>query len=500
MFGPPDVDKLTDERNVWGLIKALRYRKDERLRKRAAQALVDMGTAAVPPLIATLLHHDKDLRGRATEVLGRIGDASTVGPLTAALRDHNDDVRRNAAKALVRIGPPAAVSLISAIKESDGDIARAMVEIGAPAVKLLVATLGNSHSDVRLTTAEALERIGWQPEKSATGAAYWIAKKAWDNCISIGVHAVDPLLATLKDDESDVREAAAKSLGQIGDSRAVEALAETLEDDESDVREAAAEALERIGWQPDKSVTGAAYWIAKKAWDNCISIGVHAVDPLIATLKDDDPDVREAAAKALGQIGDSRAVEPLIAMLDSDIRRAAVEALEALGQVGDAHAVETFRDAPEEPKLELEIKLNSSSWYERKEAAVALAKAGSIDPLIAALKDEVSYVRMYAAEELGKLGDTRALNPLLDALNDTNGDVSYEVIYALGRLGDERAVNQLQYILSDSSNDVAFRTLAADALGDIGGERAFKALHNALSYTSGEVRETVEFVLSKHNR
>jgi HEAT repeat protein len=42
------------------------------------------------------------------------------------------------------------------------------------------------------------------------------------------------------------------------------------------------------------------------------------VEPLIAALKDENSDVRQAAAKALGKIGDPRAVEPLIAALSDE--------------------------------------------------------------------------------------------------------------------------------------------------------------------------------------
>ena len=57
------------------------------------------------------------------------------------------------------------------------------------------------------------------------------------------------------------------------------------------------------------------------------------LDKLIENLKSEDEEVREAAAKALGEIGDARAVEPLIKALrdeDGDVREAAAEALKKL--------------------------------------------------------------------------------------------------------------------------------------------------------------------------
>ena len=60
-----------------------------------------------------------------------------------------------------------------------------------------------------------------------------------------------------------------------------------------------------------------------------------AVDPLVATLEDEDGRVREEAAWALGEIGDPRAVEPLTCAAqndrDKDVRKAASEALEKIG-------------------------------------------------------------------------------------------------------------------------------------------------------------------------
>ena len=90
---------------------------------------------------------------------------------------------------------------------------------------------------------------------------------------------IECLIAALKDKDSDVRNAAAWSLGRLGDKRAVEPFIAALKDKDSNVREAAAEALGELG---DK----------------------RAVKPLLTALKKDkDSNVRDAAAKALGKLG-----------------------------------------------------------------------------------------------------------------------------------------------------------------------------------------------------
>ena len=62
-----------------------------------------------------------------------------------------------------------------------------------------------------------------------------------------------------------------------------------------------------------------------------------AVEPLITALQDQHEQVREAAAKTLGIIGDRRALVPLnLALQDADeqVRKKAIEALGLLKQSG----------------------------------------------------------------------------------------------------------------------------------------------------------------------
>jgi HEAT repeat protein len=85
-----------------------------------------------------------------------------------------------------------------------------------------------------------------------------------------------------------VRKYAARALGKIKDARAVEPLMANLADQPSPAN-AAAEALGRIGES--------------------------AVEPLIAALKDPEDRIRAYAARGLEVAEDPRAVKPLIARL-----------------------------------------------------------------------------------------------------------------------------------------------------------------------------------------
>lgn len=134
-IGPPNVDKLKAQRNINGLIAALRY-NDEKGHVRQA----------------------------AAGALGQIGDTQAVEPLITALKDHLLNVRAVAAEALVQIGTPAVMPLIATFGDKNENVrqaaAGALVQIGTPAIEPLIATLNSLSEDVRETAARVLGQIG----------------------------------------------------------------------------------------------------------------------------------------------------------------------------------------------------------------------------------------------------------------------------------------------------------------------------------------------------
>lgn len=116
---------------------------------------------------------------------------------------------------------------------------------------------------------------------------------------------IDKLAQDINDDNLIVRLHAVKALGDTGDFRAVQPLIAILGD--KDCGHTAANALAKIGKR--------------------------AVEPLIISLKDENPFARRNAADALGKIKDARAVNPLInALKDNDliVRRNSARALGGL--------------------------------------------------------------------------------------------------------------------------------------------------------------------------
>jgi HEAT repeat protein len=317
---------------------------------------------------------DAAVRRAAAVALGGMKAAEALEALIDALHDSAADVRGNAACALGLIGD-------------------------LRAVEPLVAVLKTGEGHMRWMAAASLGQIG-------------------------DARAVEPLVAALKDKDAD--RAAAAALGQIGNARAVEQLVATLKADKWYVRKAAAEALDRSGWRPDRGQVGAAYWLAKQKWDDCVAIGTPAVELLIAALNDEEVLVRKGAAQALGGIGDRQAVEPLIALLqdkDPDMR---TRAAAALGFIGDARAAVPLIPLLKERLLE-----------SGRAAGMALQRIGApaVEPLIVALTGADESVRQDAADVLGWIGDGRAVEPLIAALTDETPGVRMAAAQALDNLG-----------------------------------------------------------------
>jgi len=453
LFGPPDVEKLTAKRDVKGLIKALGYKKSQqesgKTRADAVKALGQIGdNCAVEPLIAALNDVNEYVRQAAAEVLGELKDTRAIKPLIVAFNDKDKDLRRALAEALVKIGASAVELLITALKgyglEYNKYVRQAAAEVlgelkDTRAIEPLIVTLNDKDKDVGRAAAEALAIIG--------------------------APALEPLIAALKG-RGEMRQTLAEVLVKIG-APAVKPLVAALGDEDRNVRETAAGALESLGWQPDRRDVEAAYWVAKRQWDRCVEIGAPAVEPLIVVLGGQDSsglkdqEVRNAAAGALGAIGDIRAVEPLTATLrDIGVRETAVRALVKIGMP----AVEPLIAA-----LIPILKDDFNRWFATNE----LVKIGApaVEPLITALEiedwqeNDAWKVRQAATKVLGKIGDVRAVEPLITALRDKVSYVSEGAEEALVKIGLP-AVEPLIAALMDKDRKV--RNAVAKVLRSIG--------------------------------
>lgn len=352
--------------------------------------------------------------------------------------------------------------------------------------------------------------------------------------------AIEPLIGALKDEDYDVRRAAAEALLNIGEP-AIRPLFDALKAKNYYVRHAASGVLGDIGWVPLSDEEKAYLLIADKGKPNysethpraylkeLVKIGRPAVLPLIEALGYEFPEalLREPfkpmfdepanscreAAWALGMIGDPVAVPFLTESLKKEA--CAKSSVHALGEIGSPGAIQ-----------ELAKLINNGDVFYRELSARSLGKISdprAILPLTSALKDEDSGVRAAAVGSLGKINDPKITQLLVVALKDGDSgvrsvarsrlrDTGWEpsneaewlnIIFsdpsdyrwnALVKFG-ARAVNFLIRALGDKEGSI--RGYAASALGEIGDKRAVPHLLNALADENYVVREQAVSALGK---
>jgi len=275
---------------------------------------------------------------------------------------------------------------------------------------------------------------------------------------------------------------AAEALSKIDDERTIEPLIAALKDKDPDVVWRAAAALGDKG--DNRAIEPLIATLKHKdlavqhfVAAALVKIGEPAVEPLITVLKNTNSDAfRVKAITMLDKIGDKRAVEPLITVLKvADADTTRTAAAIALGKIGDKRAVR--------PLITL---LKDKDPEVQKLAAEALVKIGSpaVKPLITRLKDKSDVMRVIVITVLGKIGDNRAVLPLIVAFKDESPSVQKSAADALVKIGAP-AVKPLVALLKDKDPEV--QKSAAEALERIGAP-AVKPLIAALKHESEAVR------------
>ncbi len=177
---------------------------------------------------------------------------------------------------------------------------------------------------------------------------------------------------------------------------------------------------------------------------------------LTRALRNKDPEIRVAAAKALtGMMSGPESTEALAAALDdpsAPVRLAAVEALER------RYAVVPLIRALKDADSDVRARAASSLW--------TLGDSQALEPLIGALVDDDPTVRGVAAKAVGALDGARGVEALAGVLRDPVWPVRLDGVEALAMTADAAAVEPLTAALRDS--DARVRKAAEEALEERG--------------------------------
>jgi HEAT repeat protein len=328
-----------DIHNIKPILASLNYDSSEQFQTEVAQALILLGSPAIETLLSLLPLEQRSMRGRIiVRVLAQIGDERVVQPIIDTLK----------------------------VNYLHQDAENALQELGMISVDPLIAALDDADIQVRNSAAHVLSSLRWKSDDPTLLAKYYVALEDWKQCVKLGAPSViplmnvftdenatnlleavgstlsrigspalNPLISCLQHKNEKIRQAAAKSLGQIGDLSAVVPLIQMLKRDSVYDRAAARSALVKIGpsgkdnlvsalhndnekirkevlgildkihWNPENPQQKAWYHIARKEWGKTVELGSVAVEPLIASLKGGN---KSEIIFALEKIGDESAV------------------------------------------------------------------------------------------------------------------------------------------------------------------------------------------------
>ena len=237
--------------------------------------------------------------------------------------------------------------------------------------------------------------------------------------------AKQKIILSLKDSDSEVRTYAAEILGDIDDSQVLIALSQALEDESWGVRKATIESF------------------GKLRNPGTFSFIIHS-------LKDEHPQVRYSAAKALKSFDDIAMIEPLFESLRDNTESVRDEAKSTI-----------LRFPTKVPaSLVANFVLDSNKFV--KEVVVEFltyrVEGNPVPHLIKAYDDQDWEIRLQVLQEIrklidiGEIEDTRIYEVNLRALDDENARVRYEAISNIGALKDPNALDILGEIARNDEN------------------------------------------------
>ncbi len=342
------------------------------------------------------------------------------------------------------------------------------------AVPSLIHALKDRDESIRMQAAETLgksisgkEVYIEETEEIVTALIHALDDPMWrvkrNAIISLGkmgsLSAVPALIKCLKDENWIIRGKAVHSLGEIGSIEAADAIISVCNDEDESVQEEAIVALGKIRaamaipllinllthptGNKDIVYDGDDDKYMKLAIWSLIEIGTPSTIPLLRTLRDKNPQVRQYAAYGLGEIGDARTIPSLIeALIEED-------------------------ELP------------------RRDISSALVKIGTsaVPALLPCLNTNDIDLKGCVVWILGEIGDNRATQSLIRILNFGKGadwtDTVFlkKTVWALGKIGD---IESLPILISWLKNDYRIEEAVIIAIGRISDEKTVRLFASAL--------------------
>ncbi len=267
-------------------------------------------------------------------------------------------------------------------------------------------------------------------------------------------------------DTPGVRKRAAQVLGRLENHAdrddIIDGLVKAADEEDGEVAVAAIDALHQQGSDALEQLlvqmagvemdADAADWVKAKAF--------------VGALEAEIPELRMAAASALGELDESDAVPQLVDRFDDPDPRVRARAARACREITDPRATP-----------HLETLLSDPSGEVRREAADALGRIGNrraLQALLGLYDDEDERVRRIAVGGFGQFDNGRPVDHLVDALGDPSSAVRRMSVYSLVQL--------LSNVPTEQSHQI--RETVVDRLSETDDETVVGPLVTILSESS----------------
>ena len=254
----PDVSKLERNKNVKGLIKALKYKHDIQIQDKAEKALCNLGRSAEEMLIKIIFNELEDyaVRERTLRVGIAVGSIEAIRLKFYFMRCSDEFIEKSLETIFnMKNLPDGTERILDSVIEKNEDklyiIRSVIINIGKKAVPTLIRTFKYAGKGrVRERVVDILGDIG--DSRAATALANALDDK--------------------HNDYSDMHIKIMIALGKLGDSRAVEAISNSMLklSQRADARLAAINALAEIGdnhaVEPLVTIMSGAKYYHKDGW------------------------------------------------------------------------------------------------------------------------------------------------------------------------------------------------------------------------------------------
>jgi len=376
----------------------------------------------------------------------------------------------------MRLVLPAVMALAALVSAAPSCAAQ---EERPPSVQDLIRELKSGAPYERASAAVALGNRGPEAKEAAPALIEALKDRQSVRCYvrdaiqGIGLEDATGLIPILKEEDSDVRRAAARVLGEIGPAAktAVPALIEMVGDADAKVRYAALTALAKIGPAPPE-----------------------VVPAIVKALQDKDPVVRSGAMYSLGEIGSGgRAGEVIPTIVkylkDRDWKMRGAAAC-ALGEIGPAaaEALPALLEALKTPDD------GSHDWIGYALWKICPLKAEAVPELIDIFTGRDRDDRWEAVWALSRLGAAaKPAEPklIIAVREDWDPNVRWAAAAALRSLRPVSNEALTALVRAAEDGEIRVRIAAVDALAWEalhGREEAAPAIRQALADVRREIR------------